>query len=93
MKGKMSIIASLMMVLLLVGCGNSIIKKSIEQAKVAIENKEYAKALISLELALDEDKDNKEAKNLYSIVEGYQQAKKLVDENKIDEAKKIVDDI
>lgn len=79
--------------LLLGGCGNSIIKKSIEQAKVAIENKEYDKALISLELALDEDNDNKEAKNLYLIVEGYQQAKKLVDENKVDEAKKIVDDI
>ena len=79
--------------LIFVGCGNSVVKQSIEQAKNAIESKEYHKALASLELALDEDKDNEEANKIYSIVDGYQKAKKLVDENKIIEAKEIIDGI
>lgn len=91
MKRKISIIILLMMSLMIVGCGNSVVKKSIEQAKTAIESKEYDKALASLQLALDEDKDNEEANKLYSIVDGYQKAKKLVDENKITEAKEIID--
>lgn len=93
MKRKISIIILLMMLLMIVGCGNSVVKKSIEQAKTAIENKEYDKALASLQLALDEDKANEEANKLYSIVDGYQKAKKLVDENKITEAKEIIDGI
>lgn len=93
MKRKISIIVLLMMSLIFVGCGNSVVKKSIEQAKTAIESKEYDKALASLQLALDEDKDNEEANTLYSIVDGYQKAKKLVDENKITEAKEIIEGI
>lgn len=93
MKRKISIIILLMMSLMIVGCGNSVVKKSIEQAKTAIESKEYDKVLASLQLALDEDKDNEEANKLYSIVDGYQKAKKLVDENKITEAKEIIDGI
>ncbi len=79
--------------LIFVGCGNSVVKKLIEQAKASIESKEYDKALASLELALDEDKDNEEANKIYSIVDGYQKAKKLVDENKITEAKEIIEGI
>lgn len=82
-----------MLTLILVGCGNSVVKKSIEQAKTSIESKEYDKALASLQLALDEDKENEEVNKLYSIVDGYQKAKKLVDENKIAEAKEIIDGI
>ena len=47
--------------------GNSIVKKSIEQAKILIENKEYDKAILSLEMALDEDNKNEEANKLYLI--------------------------
>lgn len=93
MKRKVSIMLLLMLTLILVGCGNSVVKKSIEQAKTAIESKEYDKALASLQLALDEDKENEEANKLYSIVDGYQKAKKLVGENKIAEAKEIIDGI
>lgn len=94
MKSKiLSIVGVLMIGLILVGCGNSIVKKSIEQAKTLIESKEYDKAIASLQLALDEDKDNEEANTLYSIVDGYQKAKKLVDENKITEAKEIINGI
>lgn len=94
MKSKiLSIVGVLMIGLILVGCENSVVKKSIEQAKTSIESKEYDKALASLQLALDEDKDNEEANNIYSIVDGYQKAKKLVDENKIAEAKEIINGI
>ena len=93
MKRKVSIMLLLMLTLILVGCGKSVVKKSIEQAKTSIESKEYDKALASLQLALDEDKENEEANKLYSIVDGYQKAKKLVDENKIAEAKEIIDGI
>lgn len=94
MKSKiLSIVGVLMIGLIFVGCGNSVVKKSIEQAKNAIESKEYDKALASLELALDEDKDNEEANKIYSIVDGYQKSKKLVDENKIIEAKEIIEGI
>lgn len=94
MKSKiLSIVGVLMIGLIFVGCGNSVVKKSIEQAKNAIESKEYDKALASLELALDEDKDNEEANKIYSIVDGYQKSKKLVDENKITEAKEIIEGI
>lgn len=91
MKSKiLSIVGVLMIGLILVGCGNSIVKKSIEQANTAIGSKEYNKALASVKLALDEDKENEEANKLYSIVDGYQKAKKQVDENKILEAKGII---
>ena len=79
--------------LVLGGCGNSVVKKSIEQAKASMESKEYDKALLSLEMALDEDSKNKEAKELYSILETYQSAKQLLEEKKFDEAKKTIDKI
>lgn len=79
--------------LVLIGCGNGIVKKSIEQAKVSIESKDYDKALLSLEIALDEESDNEEAKKLYSIVDSYQKSKKSLEENNIDEAKKLLDEI
>lgn len=94
MKSKIfSTVGVLMIGLIFVGCGNSVVKKSIEQAKTSIESKEYDKSLASLQLALDEDKENEEANKIYSIVDGYQKAKKLVDENKITEAKEIIEGI
>ena len=95
MSMRKKLIASIMLMLglALTGCGNGIVKKSIEQAKSAIEIKEYDKALLSLEIALDEDNDNAEAKKLYSIVDKYQKSKKLLEENNIDDAKKSLDHI
>lgn len=93
MKRKVSIAILLIISLIFCGCGNSIVDKSIEQAKKSIESKEYDKALASLELALDEDKDNEEANKLYSIIDGYKRAKNLVDENKMAQAKETIDKI
>ncbi|MGG7060165.1 lysozyme inhibitor LprI family protein [Clostridium nigeriense] len=92
---KKKLIAFIMVILALglVGCGNGIVKKSIEQAKASIEIKEYDKALLSLEMALDEDNDNEEANKLYSIVDKYQKAKKLLEENNADKAKNLLDEM
>lgn len=93
MRKKLIAFIMLILALGLVGCGNSIVKKSIEQAKASIESKEYDKALLSLEMALDEDNNNEEAKKLYSIVDKYQKAKKLLEGNNADEAKKSLDEM
>lgn len=78
---------------LFIGCGNSIVKKSIEQAITAIDNKEYDKALLSLEMALDEDKENEEATKLYKIVGSYQDANSAMEDKNLEEAKKALDSI
>ena len=78
---------------LFIGCGNSIVKKSIEQAITAIDNKEYDKALLSLEMALDEDKENEEATKLYKIVDSYQEANNAMEDKNVEEAKKVLDSI
>lgn len=74
----------------LIGCGNNLVNKSIENAKVLIENKDYDKALISLELALDEDPENGEANKLYRILEKYIESKKLVENEKFHEAEEVI---
>lgn len=83
----------LMTGLTLVGCGNNMVKKSIEQAKVLMESKDYEKAILSLEMALDEDSKNKEANKLYNIINGYQDAKLAKEEDNIKEARSILDAI
>lgn len=87
------VFAVLMTGLTLVGCGNNMVKKSIEQAKVLMESKEYEKAILSLEMALDEDGKNKEANKLYNIINGYQDAKLAKEEDNIKEASSILDAI
>lgn len=87
------VFAVLMTGLTLVGCGNNMVKKSIEQAKVLMESKEYEKAILSLEMALDEDSKNKEANKLYNIINGYQEAKLAKEEDNIKEARSILDAI
>lgn len=93
MRKKIAVCIMLILALGVTGCGNSLVKKSIEQAKTSIEIKDYDKALLSLEIALDEDSDNEEAKKLYGIVDKYQKSKKLLEENNVDEAKKSLDEI
>lgn len=87
------IILVITLTVILTGCGNSIVKKSIEHAKTEMESKNYDKALVSLELALSEDKDNKEAIKTYSIIETYLRAKKELDAGNINEGKKTLDGI
>lgn len=46
-------IAIIGLALILTGCGDSLMEKSIEQAEKAIESRDYEKALASLEKALN----------------------------------------
>lgn len=92
MKTKATIVL-IVLVLTLTGCGNNSSRKLIKQAKSEIEAKEYDKVLSSLRLALYEDNDNVEAEKLRSIVESYKNAKRLMEENNIDEASKLIDEI
>lgn len=73
-----------------VACGNTLANKSLKNAKTFIENKEYDKALMSLEMTLDEDSENGEANKLYRIVEKYIESKKLVGNNKFSEAEDVI---
>jgi uncharacterized protein YecT (DUF1311 family) len=93
MKKITTAIILMLLALSLTGCGNNIVKKSMEQANTAIESGNYDKALIAIELALDEDRGNEKAKKIYSILEGYQKAQKSLEENNIDKAKKVLDGI
>lgn len=72
------------------GCGNILANKSLETEKTFIENKEYDKALVSLEMSLDEDSENGEANRLYRILEKYMESKDLVDNNKFNEAEETI---
>lgn len=92
---KKILISGLILIIttLFVGCGNSIVKKSIEQAITAINNREYDKSLLSLEIALDEDKENEEATKLYKIVGSYKDATSAMEDKNLEEAKKFLDSI
>lgn len=79
--------------ILFIGCGNNLVKESIEQAEISMENKDYDKAIISLEIALEEDEKNEEANKLYKIVYNYEKAEEFVIENNFEDAKKSLDSI
>ncbi|MBK0148545.1 hypothetical protein [Bacillus sp. S74] len=51
-------------IILMVGCSNETYKKAMDQGKLALASKEYDTAVASFELALEEKKDDKEAKVL-----------------------------
>lgn len=81
------------MTVFLVGCGNSMVEKSFEKLKSFVENKEYEKAITSLEMILDKDKENEEANKLYEIIDSYQKAKEAFEEEDFEEAEEILDSI
>ena len=78
---------------MLISCGNNEAKKSIEQAIVSMENEEYDEAAILLEVALNEDGENKEAVKLYNIINDYNKANEELKDSNIVKAKEILDEI
>lgn len=85
MKKLLSIILTLLIVIT-VGCGSGIEKKAMDQAKLALSNKEYDKASASFQLVLDENSKNDEARKIKGIIDAYLDAKKSIDSNNIDDA-------
>lgn len=92
MKKLLSIILTFL-VFTAVGCGNSMEKKAMDQAKLALANKEYDKASASFQLVLDEDSKNDEARKTKEIIDTYLNAKKSIDSNNIDEANTTISSI
>ena len=90
MKRKVLIVIILVGMISFVGCSNNMVEKSIEKAKISIQAKDYDKAIVSLEMALEEDEENSEANIMYQIVSGYREAKKDIQENKFKEANRIL---
>ena len=56
------------------GCGSRV-NKYIQEGKLALNNAEYNDAMDDFNKALDEDKENNEAKTLRDIVINYNEAK------------------
>lgn len=70
----------------LVGCGNSEASKAVAKGKELINEKEYDKAVVSFDMALDADPKNNEAKNLKKMVEDYLDAERAFKAGEIDKA-------
>lgn len=79
--------------LIITGCGNGAVNKSIKQAKAALESKNYDEAISSLEAALKEDWKHEEANKLYKIVDGYRKSTEALENKNIEEAKTLLDGI
>lgn len=67
--------------------------KSLDKAIELINSKEYDKAVLALDMALDENKNNKKAVQLKDILEKYLDSKKDLNEGKIKEASETLDSI
>ncbi|MGM2768894.1 MULTISPECIES: hypothetical protein [unclassified Bacillus (in: firmicutes)] len=72
--------------LMLAGCSNGNFDKAMDEGKTALTNKEYKNALSSFEKALDEKKDDSDAKMLVEQTKVMVEAVKLKEETKIEES-------
>ncbi|MDA1584311.1 hypothetical protein PDK27_10960 [Bacillus cereus group sp. TH230-1LC] len=71
---------------MLAGCSNGNFDKAMDEGKTALTNKEYKNALSSFEKALDEKKDDSDAKMLVEQTKVMIEAVKLKEETKIEES-------
>lgn len=70
----------------LIGCGSSVTKKY-ENALASLDSKDYTSSVSLLEEVLEKNPDNAEAKELLEIISNYQKALELSKEDKVEEAK------
>ncbi|QWG32365.1 hypothetical protein [Bacillus mycoides] len=75
-----------LMFLMLAGCSNGNFDKAMDEGKTALTNKEYKNALSSFERALDEKKDDSDAKVLVEQTKVMIEAVKLKEETKVEES-------
>ncbi|MBE7150851.1 hypothetical protein FUT12_25665 [Bacillus mycoides] len=75
-----------LMFLMLAGCSNGNFDKAMDEGKTALTNKEYKNALSSFEKALDEKKDDSDAKMLVEQTKVMIEAVKLKEESKVEES-------
>ncbi|MBK5347191.1 hypothetical protein JFU18_10110 [Bacillus sp. TH22] len=72
--------------LMLAGCSNGDFDKAMDEGKTALTNKEYKNALSSFERALDEKKDDSDAKVFVEQTKAMIEAVKLKEEAKLEES-------
>ncbi|MGG2933723.1 hypothetical protein ABEO66_05995 [Bacillus pacificus] len=72
--------------LMLAGCSNGNFDKAMDEGKTALTNKEYKNALSLFEKALDEKKDDSDAKMLVEQTKVMIEAVKLKEETKVEES-------
>ncbi|WP_026590617.1 hypothetical protein [Bacillus sp. UNC437CL72CviS29] len=72
--------------LMLAGCSNGDFEKAMDEGKTALTNKEYKNALSSFERALDEKKDDSDAKVFVEQTKAMIEAVKLKEETKVEES-------
>ncbi len=72
--------------LMLAGCSNGNFDKAMDEGKTALTNKEYKNALSSFEKALEEKKDDSDAKMLVEQTKVMIEAVKLKEETKVEES-------
>lgn len=72
------------------GCGSRV-NKYIQEGQLALNNAEYKNAMDDFNKALDEDKENNEAKRLRSIIINYNEAKSLYEKNNLEGALKSIE--
>lgn len=83
----------LLSILVLTGCGNKTVDRIMEEGKISVANKEYEKAEGMFSLALEENKNDKEASALHRQIEKLIEAINLREESKIEESLKICNEI
>jgi uncharacterized protein YecT (DUF1311 family) len=72
--------------LLLTGCGTSAYANAMKDATSEVENGEFDKALESLDVALEEKPEDKEARTLYENIKALNQVKEAIDGTDWEEA-------
>lgn len=72
------------------GCASRV-NKYIQEGKLALNNAEYNDAMDNFDKALNEDKENKEAKTLRDIITKYNEAKRLYEEDNLESALKSIE--
>ena len=84
---------SLILTMIIVGCGGSTVEKRFEQAKLEIEKEEYDKAISILEEVASEEEENSEVNELLTNLKEYKKSVELYKENNYKEVKEILDSI
>ncbi len=84
---------SLILTMIIVGCGGSTVEKRFEQAKLEIEKEEYDKAISTLEEVASEEEENSEVNEFLANLKEYKKSVELYKENNYKEVKEILDSI
>lgn len=98
-KHKIIIISIAIVILILLGVGafyiykNYSVNKIVNKAIEYIDEKEYDKAIATLNIALDEKSNDSKAVNLKDMINTYLEAKKLYEDNNLNEANSKINEI